>query len=180
METKDDLLSRILEGERQIYSLLKELLTSQQNQSKLGFTSDRTIYIGGDTGWYFYAGEQQPIQFPSLKFRLTKIFVKEKEFKGNTNYKLCLVCDCGENNYTIESGMETYFSKAITLSLLLAIRQHKITKKTVLKLRVQKGDENVVFPHLYIEGTPIKVESAKDSNTFDLLEHKEFAPFLGT
>ncbi|GEM_PF-4045788 len=173
----EELLTKILEGERQIFSLLRDLINTQQS-GKLGFTSDKFIYIGGESGWYFYNGEQSPIPETSLCFKLSKIYTKEKAFKNKTNHKIRLVCDCGENQYTIESGVETYFSRALILSLLTAIRQLKITNKTILKLSIQKGDENVVFPHLYVNGVHVKIDDCKDVNALELLTYQEFKQFI--
>jgi hypothetical protein len=179
--TNDEILGRILEGERAIYGLLSEFLTLQKQQN-LGFCqsiNSKIIYIGGDVGgWYFYENEKQnPIESQSIRFNLEKITIRETEYKGKTNLKLQIHVDCGTAKYRIQTGLETYFSKAILMAFLTAFEQ-KPAKSAAWGLSVQKGDENVVFPHLYLEDQYIFVPKdivIQDIDPMNLLIKPEFS-----
>ena len=180
MEKSLELLTNILKGERQIYSLLSQLLKSQQNKAKLGLCYSQFIYIGGDNNsWYFFRdGKQVAIAENTLIFRLKKIYIGEKLYKNKPNLKLRVVCDCGENQYTLESGIKTYFSRSLILALLIAFRDFKADKNSIFKLGIQSGDEGVVFPHFYLNGEYLKANNCESINVSEVLKSKFFKDFV--
>jgi len=173
----EEILTKILEGERQIYSLLSQLLKAQKSEN-LGLQDSKIVYIGGDNCWYFYHDDKQhEIPQKTIVFRLAKLYTIEKTFKGKINHKLRLTCDCGSEQYTIESGTETYFTRSFLMALFTAIRTFNVDKTTVLKLFVSQGDEKVVFPNLHINGEKIKIDNC-DLETLSFLQSEEFKRFL--
>lgn len=150
--------------EEQIRAILKEMIGGE---SDLGFCdppSPTIVYANRQYPdcvlytWDFEGNKHNPISKRAIACIVTEIKVVEKEFRKKLDKKLQVKVQA-DRAYTIESGLDTQFSKGLIASL--DALGGDISKPIVIE--AEAGDtETVLFCRVYLGGESVRTPKHED------------------
>lgn len=155
-----------------IYNLVTRLVTPPSDVNPLGFQKTPQpdiVYVGECSGhpWYRMTDSgdagRSPVEFGFLAGYLSDLEIRQKKSSDyGDRLKLRIQINCGKENYSLVSGLSTYFSRAV-VSGLCALGESFDFSKTVIGIEASTGDKGkVILPTLYISANPgtwVKVKS---------------------
>lgn len=155
-----------------IYNLVARLTTIAPSQNQLGFQKTpqpEIVYVGECNGhpWYRMTDSgdagRAPVEFNFIAGLLADLEVRQKK---STDYgdrlKLRIQINCGQENFSLVSGLSTYFSRAV-VSGLCSLGEDFNFSENVIGIEASTGDKGkVILPTLYVSTSPgnwVKVKS---------------------
>jgi hypothetical protein len=154
MATTEQLLERI--------AIALEARSNDEPQGFVDISSEtQYVWIGkeGDANWYYRKDEvNAPINRLALIGRLTGLQLREKEYKGETTFKIFVHLDCGRaGKVCLIAGIDTMFSRSLLLRLRKISREAIANPITIIP-RASKDEEKVIFADVALGGERIAAE----------------------
>jgi hypothetical protein len=154
MATTEQLLERI--------AIALEARSNDEPQGFVDISSEtQYVWIGkeGDANWYYRKDEvNAPINRLALIGRLTGLQLREKEYKGETTFKIFVHLDCGRaGKVCLIAGIDTMFSRSLLLRLRNIPRVSIVNPITIIP-RASKDEEKVIFADVAMGGDRVSAE----------------------
>lgn len=155
-----------------IYNLATRLLADQPTPNPMGFQKSpqpEIVYVGECNGqpWYKMTDSgdagRTPVEFNFLAGHLSDLEIRQKKSSDyGDRLKLRIQVNCGHENYSLVSGLSTYFSRALVSGLCSLGEGFDFAKNTI-GIEASTGDKGkVILPTLHVStapGTWVKVKS---------------------
>ena len=111
--------------------------------------------------WYTrFGGVNIPQSSNGLAGKLVKIETRETEYKGKKSEKLQIWMKCGDQDYCVQSGLDTLFSRGV----LLALTETSVGQEITIGVKPSKDDEKIVFGSIATASGWVRSEWDKDTS----------------